>query len=163
MRSPCPERLPSSPMPSEEVVVARSASGQALPSCLSSSTLGSISSRIASITRSHSSRSSGLVVTFTLPGSPPSTLAQRLCACSSARQADASERASSIVLETELAQAASPQAIAPLPAMAGFRYSLEALTEGKCYHASVRDAAATPLVDSPVNRVSLGRSAARRP
>ena len=41
------------------------------------------------------------------------------CACSSAFQAEASERASSIVFEIALAQAASPQAIVPLPAIAG--------------------------------------------
>jgi hypothetical protein len=51
--------------------------------------------------------------------SPPSTFEERECACSSARQAEASERASRRTSETTLAQAARPHAIVPLPAIAG--------------------------------------------
>jgi hypothetical protein len=49
-------------------------------------------------------------------------LAQSLCAPSSARQAEASERASSRVVARELAIAASPDAIVPLPAIPGRVY-----------------------------------------
>ena len=75
------------------------------------------SSTTASMIRSQSARSSASVVTFSREGSPSSTLAHSECACSSACQAEASERASSIVFEIALAEAASPQAIVPLPAI----------------------------------------------
>ena len=44
------------------------------------------------------------------------------CACSSARQADASDLASSRTVVATVADAASPVAIVPLPAIAGRSY-----------------------------------------
>ena len=116
-------------------MVARSASRAASATVFSSSTLASSSSTIASTTTSHEARSPGCVVTLIRLASAPSTLAQSECACSSAFQADASERASSRTLDAELAQAASPQAIVPLPAIPGRSYVSEAATGGGVYHA----------------------------
>ena len=54
-----------------------------------------------------------------MPGSPPSTFAASAWASSSAFHAEVSLRASSRTSPRTLAQAASPQAIVPLPATAG--------------------------------------------
>ncbi len=106
-------------MLSEEVVVARSASGQAAATVAISSPFGSTSSTIASTTMSHSERSAGSVVTRRREGSAPSIFAQAATTFSSARQAEASLRASRIVSAVVVETAASPVAIAPLPAMPG--------------------------------------------
>src|SRR5882757_9895342 len=111
-----------SPMPSEEVVVARSAFGQAWSSVLISSALASSSSTIASTTTSQSARSLGSVVTRRREGSAPSILAQAATTCSSARQAEASDRASRIVSAVVVETAARPVAMAPLPAIPGLSY-----------------------------------------
>ena len=68
-------------------------------------------------------------------GCASSTLAEGEVARSSARQAEASERASSITFELALAQAASPQAIVPLPAIAGRSYVSAPTTGRVVYHA----------------------------
>src|SRR5918995_176964 len=135
VRSGLPLRSPRSATESEEVVVARSARGQVSASVFSSSAFGSGRSTIDSITRSQRARSEGSVVTLTLRGSPSSTLAQRAWAVSSACHADASERASRIVFQAALAQAASPQAMVPLPAIPGRPYPSPSLTARNCYHA----------------------------
>ena len=116
------------PMERDEVVVARSASGQAAPSSRSSSAFAPTSSTIASTTMSQSARSAVSVVTFTRPREPPSTFSARAWAVSSAFQADASLRARSFTSPSALAQATSPQAIVPLPATAGRVYPEEGLT-----------------------------------
>src|SRR5262249_57588913 len=56
--------------------------------------------------------------------------------CCSALQAEASERARSSVLEATLAQAARPQAIVPLPAIAGRSYVSAPVTGRVMYHAA---------------------------
>ena len=96
-----------SAMLSEEVVVARSALGQASATGASSSPFGSTSSTIASTTMSQSARSSGSVVTRSREGSAPSILAQAATTFSSARQAEASLRASRIVSPVIVETAAS--------------------------------------------------------
>ena len=106
-------------MLSEEVVVARSASGQASASVWCSVDLVSWSSTIASTTRSQPASSVGSVVTLSFEASPPSSLRQSLSTVSSALQADVSLRASSFTSPRVVAAAASPAAIAPLPATAG--------------------------------------------
>ena len=68
---------------------------------------------------SQSARSAGSVVTRSREGSAPSILAQAATTFSSARQADASLRASRIVSPVVVETAASPVAIAPLPAIPG--------------------------------------------
>ena len=78
----------------------------------------------ASTTTSHSARSSGSVVTRSREGSAPSILAQAATTFSSARQAEASLRASRIVSAVVVETAASPVAIAPLPAIPGALVSL---------------------------------------
>ncbi len=85
-----------SAMLSEEVVVARSASGQAAATLARSSPFASTSSTIATTT-SQSARSPGSVVTRSREGSAPSIFAQAATIFSSARHADASLRASRIV------------------------------------------------------------------
>ena len=62
------------------------------------------------------------MVTLIRFASAPSTFAASDWACSSARQAEASERASRRTCEATLAQAARPEAIVPLPAIAGRSY-----------------------------------------
>ena len=109
-------------MLSEEVVVARSALGQASAIVASSSPLGSTSSTIASTMTSQSARSLGSVVTRSREGSAPSILAQAATTFSSARQAEASLRASRIVSAVVVETAARPVAIAPLPAIPGLSY-----------------------------------------
>ena len=76
------------------------------------------------------------MVTLIRLASAPSTFALSECACSSAFQADASERASRRTWDAELAQAASPQAMVPLPAIPGRSYVSKAATGGGVYHAS---------------------------
>src|SRR6185312_2776165 len=111
-----------SPMPREEVVVARSAFGQASSRVLISSAFASSSSTIASTTTSQSVRSLGSVVTRRRDGSAPSILAQAATTFSSARQAEASDRASRIVSAVVVETAARPVAMAPLPAIPGLSY-----------------------------------------
>ena len=108
-----------SPMPSEEVVVPRSAFGQERASVLISSAFGPSSSTIASTTTSQSARSVGSVVTRSRDGSAPSIFAQAATTFSSARQAEASDRASRIVSAVVVETAARPVAMAPLPAIPG--------------------------------------------
>ncbi len=128
-----------SPIPSEEVVVARSASGHASARVASSSPLASSSSTIASTTTSQSARSAGSVVTRRRDGSAPSILAQAATTFSSARQADASLRASKIVSAVVVETAPSPVAIAPLPAIPGLPYPwLAPVIDRGSYHAAVR-------------------------
>ena len=115
-----PARSPSSAIPSEDVVVARSACGQISPSEASIAAFVSTSSTIASTIRSAPSTSAGLVVTRTFDASPPSTLAQSFSTSSSARQAEVSLRARTVTPPRTEADAARPSAIAPLPAIAGF-------------------------------------------
>ena len=79
--------------PSEEVVVARSASGQISPSAASIAAFASESSTIASTIRSQPSRSLGLVVTRTRSRRRPRSCSQSFSTFSSARQAELSERA----------------------------------------------------------------------
>ncbi len=107
---------------SEEVVVARSAFGQAAATAASTSPFGPVSSITDSTTTSQSARSAGSVVTRSREGSAPSILAQAATAFSSARQADASLRASRIVSAVVVETAARPVAIAPLPAIPGASY-----------------------------------------
>ena len=64
----------------------------------------------------------GSVVTRSREGSAPSILAQAATTFSSARQAEASLRASRIVSAVVVETAARPLAIAPLPAIAGLSY-----------------------------------------
>ncbi len=97
--------------------------------------MGGSSSTIASTTRSHPARSATAVVTLILVASAPSTLDERVVACSSAFQADASERASRSTLDAVLAQAASPQAMVPLPAIPGRSYVSNSATGRGVYHA----------------------------
>ena len=94
-RSALPLRSPSSAIESDEVVVARLASGGSAPASVAEQLdLASVSSAIASTTRSQPARSAGSVVTFIRSGAPRSSLRAALCAPSSARQAEASLRAS---------------------------------------------------------------------
>src|SRR3954463_5232552 len=111
-------------MLSEEVVVPRSVFGQAAATARSSSPFGPTSSTIASTTTSQSQRSFGSVVTRSREGSAPSILAQAATTFSSARQAEASLRASRIVSAVVVETAARPVAIAPLPAIPGLSYPL---------------------------------------
>src|SRR5262245_45806822 len=124
-------------MLSEDVVVARSAFGQAAATRASSSPLGATSSTIASTTTSQSARSAGSVVTRSRDGSAPSILAQAATIFSSARQAEASLRASRIVSAVVVETAARPVAIAPLPAIPGASYALPPPLMGPgSYHAA---------------------------
>ncbi len=123
-------------MLSEEVVVPRSAFGQASAIVRSSSPFGATSSTIASTMTSQSARSLGSVVTRSREGSPPSILAQAATTFSSARQAEASLRASRIVSAVVVETAARPVAIAPLPAIPGLVYPWLALIGRGSYHAS---------------------------
>ena len=116
-------------------MVARSAPPAASATDFRSSTFASNSSTIASTTTSHEARSPTCVVTLIRLASAPSTFALSECACSSAFQADASERASRRTWDAELAQAASPQAMVPLPAIPGRSYVSKAATGGGVYHA----------------------------
>src|SRR6476469_4986619 len=109
-------------MLSEDVVVARSELGQASATVASSSPLGASSSTIASTITSQSTRSLGSVVTRRRDGSAPSILAQAATTFSSARQAEASLRASRITSAVVVATAARPVAMAPLPAIPGLSY-----------------------------------------
>src|SRR5204863_9260963 len=118
-----------SAMLSEEVVVARSASGQASATALSTSPFGPTSSTTASTTTSHSERSLGSVVTRNRDGSAPSILAQAATTFSSARQAEASLRASKITSAVVVATAARPVAMAPLPATPGDSYPIPAFMQ----------------------------------
>ena len=68
------------------------------------------------------------MVTLIRPGSAPSVFAAAVCAASSARQAEASERASNRTSPIVAAQAASPQAIRPLPAITGRSYVADEAT-----------------------------------
>ena len=124
-RSPLPLRSASSAIESEEVVVARAASRAAAPTAASSSTLASTSSVIASTIRSQSARSAGSVVTLIRSGAPRSSFRASPWAFSSARHAEASLRASRRTVPVCVAQAASPQAISPLPATPGRSYPAE--------------------------------------
>ncbi len=120
-RSPCPEASPIAATPSEEVVVARSASGRASPSAASNSPLAETSSTIASTTRSHPSRSARSVVTVTFAASAPSSLPANFSIEALARSADSSERASTTTSSPVVeATAASPHAMVPVPAIATF-------------------------------------------
>jgi hypothetical protein len=76
-----------------------------------------------------------LVVTRIRRGAAPSTVAHSASARSSARHAETSLRAHSRTSPSALAQAAMPQAIAPLPAIPGRVYPSEALTPAGYYHA----------------------------
>ena len=84
--------------------------------------MGSTSSTIASTMTSQSARSLGSVVTRSREGSAPSILAQAATTFSSARQAEASLRASRMVSPVIVETAARPVAIAPLPAIPGLSY-----------------------------------------
>src|SRR4051794_15568339 len=95
------------------------------------------SSTMASTTRSQAARSATRVVTLICFESAPSTFALSECACSSAFQAEASERASSRTWDAELAQAASPHAIVPLPAIPGRSYVSNSGTGGVCITGAV--------------------------
>ena len=90
---------------------------------------------MASTTTSHEARSATFVVTLIRFASPPSTFALSEWACSSAFQADASERARRRTCDAALAQAASPQAIVPLPAIPGRSYVSNSATSRSVYHA----------------------------
>ena len=117
-----------SAMLSEEVVVAEVGVGAGLGDrARSSSPFGSTSSTIASTMTSQSARSLGSVVTRSREGSAPSILAQAATTFSSARQAEASLRASRIVSAVVVETAARPVAIAPLPAIPGLSYPWFAL------------------------------------
>ena len=76
---------------------------------------------------SHSARSAGSVVTLRREGSAPSIFAQAATTFSSARQAEASLRASRIVSPVIVETAARPVAIAPLPAIPGASYAVPPL------------------------------------
>jgi hypothetical protein len=106
-------------MESDDVVVARSASGQLSPRSRRNPALWAGSSTIASTTRSQPASPPASVPTLILAGSPPSTLAASPCAVSSAFHAETSLRASSRTSDSAEAQAARPQAMVPLPATAG--------------------------------------------
>ena len=67
------------------------------------------------------------MVTRSREGSAPSILAQAATTFSSARQAEASLRASRIVSAVVVETAARPVAIAPLPAIPGLSYPVLAL------------------------------------
>jgi hypothetical protein len=108
-------------------VLARSAPGHAVPAAASSSPLASGFSMIASTITSQPARSATAVVTRMDRGFPPSTLPAADWASSSARHAEASLRAKSQTSPRADAVAARPQATAPLPAMPGRRYPVEAL------------------------------------
>ena len=75
------------------------------------------------------------MVTRSREGSPPSILAQAATTFSSARQAEASLRASRIVSAVVVETAARPVAIAPLPAIPGLVYPWLALIGRGSYHA----------------------------
>ncbi len=60
-------------------------------------------------------------------GSAPSIFAQAATIFSSARQAEASDRASRIVSAVVVETAARPVAMAPLPAIPGLSYPFESL------------------------------------
>src|SRR5689334_6408007 len=117
-------------MLSEEVVVASCAFGQASAMVESSSPFGPTSSTIASTITSQSLRSLGSVVTRSRDGSAPSILAHAATTFSSARQADASLLASRIVSAVVVETAASPVAMAPLPAIPGLSYPVLAFMAG---------------------------------
>ena len=86
---------------------------------------------------SQSARSLGSVVTRSREGSAPSILAQAATTFSSARQAEASLRASRIVSAVVVETAARPVAIAPLPAIPGALVSLaSAAHRTGSYHAA---------------------------
>ena len=89
--------------------------------------MGATSSTIASTTMSQSARSAGSVVTLRRDGSAPSIFAQAATTFSSARQAEASLRASRIVSPVIVETAARPVAIAPLPAIPGASYPVPPL------------------------------------
>ncbi len=119
---PVPEASAIAVIEREEVVVARAASGADPARPRNSSALASSSSAIASTTTSQPARSAASVVTLILAASAPSTFAQSFWAASSARHAEASDRASTRTSDATAAHAASPQAIVPLPAIAGCWY-----------------------------------------
>src|SRR5262249_17797797 len=86
---------------------------------------------IASTITSQSARSLGSVVTRRREGSASSILAQAATTFSSARQAEASLRASKIVSAVVVDTAARPVAIAPAPAIPGLSYPcLELMSPG---------------------------------
>ena len=70
------------------------------------------------------------MVTRSREGSAPSILAQAATTFSSARQAEASLRASRIVSAVVVETAARPVAIAPLPAIPGLSYPCFVAHEG---------------------------------
>ena len=117
-----------SAMLSEEVVVARSAFGQASAIVAEQLALGLdlLDDRLDDRRRSRRGRL-GSVVTRSREGSAPSILAQAATTFSSARQAEASLRASRIVSAVVVETAARPVAIAPLPAIPGLSYPWFAL------------------------------------
>ena len=117
-------------------MLARSASPVS-PRVPRSSVFTSRSSFTDSTMRSHSARSSILVVTRIMRGVAPSTLAHSASARSSARQAETSLRAQRRTSPSALAHAAMPHAIAPLPAIPGRSYPSEPLTPAGYYHAQV--------------------------
>ena len=82
-------------------------------------------------------RSATSVVTLIRFASAPSTFAHSEWACSSAFQAEASERASRRTCDATLAQAARPQAIVPLPAIPGRSYVSNCATRRVCITTSV--------------------------
>jgi hypothetical protein len=94
-----------------------------------------------------------LVVTRTRRATAPSTFAHSSSARSSARHAETSLRAHSRTSPSALAQAAMPQAIAPLPAIPGLVYPSEPLTPPGYYHAwDAREGhgwSVVPLVSPP--------------
>ena len=94
-------------------------------------------------------------------GSAPSILAQAATTFSSARQAEASLRASRIVSAVVVETAARPVAIAPLPAIPGLSYPCLALMGRVPINLS--SAVRRGLTDQSINRVTLiGMGAARR-
>ena len=78
------------------------------------------------------------MVTRSREGSAPSILAQAATTFSSARQAEASLRASRIVSAVVVETAARPVAIAPLPAIPGLSYPCFALIGTGSYQRSGR-------------------------
>src|SRR4051794_5558028 len=117
-RSGWPEAWASSATESEDVVLPITASSEASgPSRASSSALAEVSSTIASTRNVASLRASRSPTTWTREGSTFSSFPQVFSTVARARSWEPSERAQSTTSPCSAADAASPQAIAPDPAM----------------------------------------------
>src|SRR3954453_18484775 len=117
-RSGWPEAWASSATESEDVVLPITASSDARgPSRASSSALAEVSSTIASTRNVASLRASRSPTTWTREGSTFSSFPQVFSTVARARSWEPSERAQSTTSPCSAADAASPQAIAPDPAM----------------------------------------------